>query len=194
MQGRRLEETGGVFAGIRRGFLGTENDTDAGRSFAAVERHYSDRLLTTSCVSFERLWPAEISALPSKWQDATATLAGVRSLLEQPASQAQSSYRDSLTHPSQASLQRAEPEVCVSRMFYSFSSPYRHCRSALDRALRACQWPSDRLSSRHSATGGDGSSLLLLYGKQPVVPCPSFRSTWAYSPARRSIPEMFNFF
>ena len=45
MQGRRFQETGGVFSAIRRGFLGTENDTDAGRSFAAVERHYSDRLL-----------------------------------------------------------------------------------------------------------------------------------------------------
>jgi hypothetical protein len=45
MQGRRLQETGGVFSEIRRGFLGAENDADAGRSFAAVEWHYSDRLL-----------------------------------------------------------------------------------------------------------------------------------------------------
>ena len=42
---RRLQETGGVFSAIRRGFLGAENDPDAGRSFAAVEWHYSDRLL-----------------------------------------------------------------------------------------------------------------------------------------------------
>jgi hypothetical protein len=45
MQGRKFQETGGVLSAIRRGFLGTENDTDAGRSCAAVERHYSDRLL-----------------------------------------------------------------------------------------------------------------------------------------------------
>ena len=45
MQGRRLQETGGVFPEIRRGFLGAENDPDAVRSFAAVEWHYSDRLL-----------------------------------------------------------------------------------------------------------------------------------------------------
>ena len=44
MQGRRLQETGGVFSAIRRGFLGAENDADAGRSFAVVGRHYSDRL------------------------------------------------------------------------------------------------------------------------------------------------------
>ena len=51
MQGRRLQETGGVFSEIRRGFLGVENDADAGRSFAAVEWHYSDRLLT--CIIHE---------------------------------------------------------------------------------------------------------------------------------------------
>ena len=45
MRGRRLEKTGGVFAGIRRGFFRAENDADARRSFAAVEWHYSDRLL-----------------------------------------------------------------------------------------------------------------------------------------------------
>ena len=45
MQGRRFQETGGVFSAIRRGFLGTENNPDAGRSFAAVDWHYSDRLL-----------------------------------------------------------------------------------------------------------------------------------------------------
>ena len=32
--------------GIRRGLFRAENDADACRSFAAVERHYSDRLLT----------------------------------------------------------------------------------------------------------------------------------------------------
>ncbi len=36
MQGRRFQETGGVFAAIRRGFLGTENDADTGRLFAGV--------------------------------------------------------------------------------------------------------------------------------------------------------------
>ena len=45
MSGARLKKTGGVFAGIRGGFFRAENDADAGRSFAAVERHYSDRLL-----------------------------------------------------------------------------------------------------------------------------------------------------
>jgi len=44
MRGRRLEKTGGVFAGIRWGFFRAENDADACRSFAAVEWHYSDRL------------------------------------------------------------------------------------------------------------------------------------------------------
>ena len=177
MRGRRLEKTGGVFAGIRGGFFRAENDADACRSFAAVERHYSDRLLTTSCVSFERPWPAEISAWPLKLQDGLQLWQ--ECVLPKSPLEEQTSCRDSLIHPSQAFLRRAEPEVCVWRMFYSSSSPYRHCRSALDRALRVCQWPSDRLSSRHSTTGVDGSSLLLLYGKQPVVPCPSFRSTWA---------------
>ncbi len=93
-------------------------------------------------------------------------------------SQAQSSCRDSPTHPSLAFLPRVEPEVCVSQMSYSSSEPYRHCGCALDRALRAWRWPSDRLSLRHSATGGDGSSLLLLYGKQPVVPYLSSLSTY----------------
>ena len=45
MRGRRFEQTGGVFAGIRGGFFRVENDSDASRSFAAVERRYSDRLL-----------------------------------------------------------------------------------------------------------------------------------------------------
>ena len=59
MQGRRLEKTGGVTyytrppqtrqeallpEGIRWGFR-AEHDADARRSFAAVEWHYSDRLL-----------------------------------------------------------------------------------------------------------------------------------------------------
>ncbi len=59
MLGRRLEKTGGVFAGIRRGFFRAENDADACRSFAAVERHHSDRLLTTSCVSLLEPWLIE---------------------------------------------------------------------------------------------------------------------------------------
>ena len=37
MQGRRLEKTGGVFAGIRWGWFRAENDADACSSFAAVE-------------------------------------------------------------------------------------------------------------------------------------------------------------
>ena len=45
MQGRRFQETGGVVSGIGQGFLGTENDGDAGRSFAQVEWHDSNRLL-----------------------------------------------------------------------------------------------------------------------------------------------------
>ncbi len=47
MQGRKLQETAGVFSAIRRGFLGAKNDADTGSSFAAVEGHYSDRLLDT---------------------------------------------------------------------------------------------------------------------------------------------------
>ena len=47
MQGRRLQETGGVFSAIRRGFLGAENDADTGSSFAAVEWHYLGRFLET---------------------------------------------------------------------------------------------------------------------------------------------------
>ena len=53
MRGRRLEKTGGVFAGIRRGFFRAENDADARRSFAAVEWHYSDRLLGFSHLSLD---------------------------------------------------------------------------------------------------------------------------------------------
>ena len=45
MSGARLEKTRGVFAGICRGFFRAENDADASRSFAAVEWHYSERLL-----------------------------------------------------------------------------------------------------------------------------------------------------
>jgi len=36
MQGRRFENTGGVFTGIRWGCFRAENDADASRSFAAV--------------------------------------------------------------------------------------------------------------------------------------------------------------
>lgn len=45
MRGHRLEKPGGVFAEIRRGVFRAENDADACRSFAAVEWHYSERLL-----------------------------------------------------------------------------------------------------------------------------------------------------
>jgi len=45
MRGRRPGKTGDVFAGIRGGFFRAENDTDGRRSFAAVERSMSDRLL-----------------------------------------------------------------------------------------------------------------------------------------------------
>ena len=47
MQGRKPGKTGGVFAGIRRGFFRAENDADGRRSFAAVEGSISDRLLET---------------------------------------------------------------------------------------------------------------------------------------------------
>ncbi|MCE3225008.1 MAG: hypothetical protein K0S58_3188 [Nitrospira sp.] len=46
MRGRRLEQTGSIFAGIRGGLFRAENDADCCRSCAAVEWHYSDRLLT----------------------------------------------------------------------------------------------------------------------------------------------------
>jgi hypothetical protein len=45
MRGGRLEKTGSVFAEYVEDFLRAENDADAGRSFVAAERHYSDRLL-----------------------------------------------------------------------------------------------------------------------------------------------------
>jgi hypothetical protein len=45
MRGHRPGKTGGVFAGIHRGFFRGENDADGRRSFAAVERSMSDRLL-----------------------------------------------------------------------------------------------------------------------------------------------------
>jgi hypothetical protein len=45
MRGRRPGKTGGVFAGIHRGFFRAENDADGRESFAAVERPMSDRLL-----------------------------------------------------------------------------------------------------------------------------------------------------
>ena len=45
MRGRRPGKTGGVFAGIHRGFFRAEYDTDDHGSFAAVERLMSDRLL-----------------------------------------------------------------------------------------------------------------------------------------------------
>jgi hypothetical protein len=47
MRGRRPGKTGGVFAGIQRGFFRGENDADGRRSFAAVERSLSDRLPAT---------------------------------------------------------------------------------------------------------------------------------------------------
>ena len=46
MHDRRPRETGGVFTGIRSGFVGAENKADACASFAVVERSMSDRLLT----------------------------------------------------------------------------------------------------------------------------------------------------
>ena len=46
MRGRRPGKTGGVFAGIHRGFFLAENDADGRGSFAAVERSMSDRLLS----------------------------------------------------------------------------------------------------------------------------------------------------
>ena len=45
MRDRRPGKTGGVFVGIRRGFFRAENNADGRRSFAAVERSMSDRLL-----------------------------------------------------------------------------------------------------------------------------------------------------
>ena len=44
MRGRRPGKTGGLFAGIHRGFFRAENDADGRGSFAAVERALSDRL------------------------------------------------------------------------------------------------------------------------------------------------------
>jgi hypothetical protein len=44
MRGRRPGKTGGVFAGIHRGFFRAENDADGRGSFAAVERSMPERL------------------------------------------------------------------------------------------------------------------------------------------------------
>jgi hypothetical protein len=44
MRGRRPGKTGGVFAGIHRGFFRAENDADGLGSFAAVERSMPERL------------------------------------------------------------------------------------------------------------------------------------------------------
>lgn len=44
MRGRRPGKTGGVFAGIHRGFFRAENNADGRGSFAAVERSMPDRL------------------------------------------------------------------------------------------------------------------------------------------------------
>jgi hypothetical protein len=44
MRGRRPGKTGGVFAGIHRGFFRAENDADGRGSFAAVEPSMPDRL------------------------------------------------------------------------------------------------------------------------------------------------------
>ena len=49
IRGRRLEQTGGVFAGIRGGLFQAEHDADASRSFAAVEWYDSDRFLVWLC-------------------------------------------------------------------------------------------------------------------------------------------------
>ena len=49
MSGARPGTTGGVFAGIRCGFIRAEHDTDGHGSFAAVELSMSDRLLGISC-------------------------------------------------------------------------------------------------------------------------------------------------
>ena len=49
MRDRRPEKTGGVFAGIHRGFFWAENNADGCGSFAAVERSMSDRLLRGRC-------------------------------------------------------------------------------------------------------------------------------------------------
>ena len=49
LRGRRPQKTGGVFAGIRRGFFGTENNVNAWPSFATVEWSMWDRLLRRGC-------------------------------------------------------------------------------------------------------------------------------------------------
>ena len=45
MRVRRPGKTGGVFAAIHRGFFRAEHDADGRRSFVAVERSMSDKLL-----------------------------------------------------------------------------------------------------------------------------------------------------
>jgi hypothetical protein len=45
----QARKTGGVLAGIHRGLFRAEHDADGRRSFAAVERSMSDRLLVRIC-------------------------------------------------------------------------------------------------------------------------------------------------
>ncbi len=45
MRGRRPGKTGGVIAGIHRGYFRAEHDADGRGSFGAVEQSMSDRLL-----------------------------------------------------------------------------------------------------------------------------------------------------
>jgi hypothetical protein len=59
MQGRRLQETGGVFAAIRRGFLGAENDADAGSSFAVAQQSSLFLVRQKPRASISLLWPCQ---------------------------------------------------------------------------------------------------------------------------------------
>jgi hypothetical protein len=62
MRGRRTQKTGGVFAGIRCGFFGTEKNVDARPSFAAVEVVMSDRLLWIFTIKFIYDLPCNIES------------------------------------------------------------------------------------------------------------------------------------
>ena len=57
MSGARLEKTGGVFAGIRRGFFRAENNADASESFATVDGIIRTDSLRSSELSPVPQWP-----------------------------------------------------------------------------------------------------------------------------------------
>jgi len=57
MSGARLEKTGDVFTGIRRGFFRAENNADAGESFVPVDGITRTGPLSSSKPAQTPRWP-----------------------------------------------------------------------------------------------------------------------------------------